>query len=233
MRYAVRLMLVSLLLASGANAQVWPRPGSGDLRFQTVDYRPDQVVQLRVAPGFQLGVEFVPDEHIESVAIGDSTGWQVTPNERGNHLFIKVSRLSSPTNMTVITRSRSYLFDLLPLAGPIPDMPYKVRFTYPDQGGDTKAAAVAPAPDSLYRLSGNRSLRPAAISDDGVRTYIQWAAEAPIPAVYTVDESGRERLINGMMREGVFVIDAVSARLIFRIDKRKAQADRQLRSKGK
>ena len=43
-------------------------------------YDPQQVVLLQVAAGYQLTLAFAPDERIESVAVGDSGAWQVTPN---------------------------------------------------------------------------------------------------------------------------------------------------------
>ena len=77
-----------------------------------------------------------------------------------------------------------------------------------------------------YRLSGARALRPSRISDDGIHTYIEWPREAALPAVYSLDERGQESLVNGMMRDDLFVIDAVVRRLVFRIDRDVARAER-------
>ena len=72
-----RFFLALALLAAPLAAQVQPRPAGGDPRIQVVDYNDDQVVQLQATPGYQLTVEFGPDEQIESVAVGDSAAWQV------------------------------------------------------------------------------------------------------------------------------------------------------------
>lgn len=224
------MILIGIALwAESANAQMRPQPGSGDPRFQTVEYRSEQVVQLQAAPGYQLSIEFAPDERIESVAVGDSGAWQVTPNRRGDHLFIKTIQPSVPTNMTVVTDARTYLFDLHPLDSPLPDMAYTVRFLYPRPEGVADGVPAASADvGAYYRVSGERTLRPSAISDDGVHTYIEWPANAAIPAVYMIDKRDRETLVNGMMRDGVFVIDAIAPRLVFRIDRRSARAVRKL-----
>ena len=37
------------------------------------------------------------------------------------------------------------------------------------------------------------------------------ARPASLPAVYALDEQGQERLVNGMMRDDLFVIDGVVA----------------------
>ena len=76
------LLAVVLALSASSALAVVPRPGPGDPRIHVVDYDPSDVVELRSALGFQLSVEFDPAEKIENVAIGDSLGWQVTPNRR-------------------------------------------------------------------------------------------------------------------------------------------------------
>ncbi len=211
-----------------AAAQVRPQPGPGDPRLQVIEYRSDQVVQLQAAPGYQLSVEFAPDERIESVAVGDSGAWQVTPNRRGDHLFIKPLQTGVSTNMTVVTDARSYIFDLVPLYAPSAGMAYTVRFSYPQPVQLTEAAPAAEAVEAHYVLSGDRSLRPSAMSDDGTHTYIEWPADAALPAIYTVDARGNEMLVNGMMRDGLFVVDAIANQIVFRIDARSARAVRKL-----
>jgi type IV secretion system protein VirB9 len=198
-----------------------PPPTLGS-RIQSIEYRSDQVIPIQVAPGYQLMVEFAADERIESVAVGDSSAWQVTPNHGGDRLFIKPLQSGLATNLTVVTSARTYTFDLNP--GSI-DAPYVLRFTYPGANETAEADPVG-AVEGRYRLSGARSLRPSRISDDGVHTYIEWPRESSIPAIYAVDERGEESIVNGMMRDDLFVIDAVVRRLVFRIDRHVARAER-------
>lgn len=166
-------------------------------------------------------VEFAADERIESVAVGDGGAWQVTPNRNGDRIFIKPLQ-SLATNLTVITSARTYTFDLNPGGSP---GPYVLRFSYPG-ADETAEADPAGEVEGRYRLSGSRSLRPSRISDDGVHTYIEWPRESAIPAVYSIDERGQEAIVNGMMRDDLFVIDAVARRLVFRIDRDVARAVR-------
>jgi type IV secretion system protein VirB9 len=222
------VLLAALLLAVGgpADAQVRPQPGAGDPRLQTVEYREGDVVLLELAPGYQMTIELAQDEQIENVALGDSAAWQVTPNRRGDRLFLKALQAGMPTNMTVITSSRLYAMELSPLSGPTAEMAYVVRYSYPEAAQE----AQEPEPVAVvgtYRLSGSRRLRPTSVVDDGVHTYIQWPRDVPLPAVYSVDEQGRESLINGMMRDDVFVIDEIVRRLVFRIDNATAGAVRR------
>jgi len=218
--------LLGLLLASPAVAQMRPEPGPGDPRIQSVLYDANQVVQIQAATGYQVTVEFAPDERIENVAVGDSGAWQITPNKRGDHLFIKALGQGVTTNLTVVTDARTYAFELSPLFGPLPTMAYTIRFRYATPAAVTVVPNDAAATSGRYKLSGDKALRPAAIDDDGVHTYIAWGPDQTLPAIFAIDDKGNEMLVNGMTREGRFVIDAVANKLVFRIDRQTATAVR-------
>lgn len=230
MRIAGALLgIVMLCVAAPGSSQVRPQPGTGDARIQLVDYRTDQVVLIEAAAGYQVSVELASDEQVQSVAVGDSAAWQVTANRAGNRLFLKPVQASGATNMTVVTNVRTYAFDLASQSAPMVGAPYTVRFRYPASA--VAAAGPDQAPSAMighYRVRGSSSLIPARIGDDGVRTYIDWPAKAGLPAVYVLGIDGRESLANGNMRDGLFVIDGIAQHLVFRIDKRKARADRML-----
>jgi len=125
-----------------------------------------------------------------------------------------------------------YNFELVPLAAPAGDMPYTVQFQYPqarpsEMDGQYVDVSAASRRLSQYRISGDRALRPLSVSDDGQRTYISWPRGAPIPAIYALDRSGHEILINGMMgMDDVYVVDGAPQRLAFRIDQSVAHAER-------
>lgn len=229
----MRLVLAALLMTSGlpATAQIAPRPGLGDDRLQTVDYDPVQVVQLRGAPGYQLTVELSPDEHVENVSLGDSSAWQVSANRSGDRLFIKPGQSSFATNMTVITNVRVYNFELVPLASPMPGMPFTVRFNYPARlaarAGPGEFVDVRKAHSRVYRyrISGAQVVRPGSITQDGQRTYVSWPKDRDLPATYEIGASGEEMLTNGMMHDDILVIDRVVTKMVFRRDRLMAKAE--------
>ena len=220
------LGLLLILCATGAEAQVRPQPSGGDPRMQIVDYQRDQVVQIEGAPGYQVLIALAPDEHIQNVALGDSGAWQAVASQSGNMLFVRPTQDGVSTNMTVITSARFYAFDLVPTSYGSP--PYEVRFNYPADadGGASSALDAMGEPVGNYRLSGTKALWPSAIHDDGTKTYIDWAAGTPLPAAFIIDEYGKERLANGNMRNGLYVIDGVNQQLVFRIDHKTARAKR-------
>lgn len=212
-------------LAPLALAQTAP-PAPGSAHVLTVEYVQDQAIPLQGALGYQIAIEFGGDERIENVALGDSGAWQVTANKRGDHLFVKPVQGGVSTNMVVVTDRRLYTFDLMPFAGPADQLIYAVRFHYPPPASSNGAGIGAVV--GYYHLSGDRAIRPSAISDDGVHTYMQWPASVALPAVYVLDGDGREMLANGAMRDGTYTIDSVAARLVFRRDARAAYAARRV-----
>jgi type IV secretion system protein VirB9 len=221
-----RWLAIALIFApAAALAQSALPPPPSNPRFQSVEYSPDTVFTLRAAPGYQVVVELAPDEHIENVAVGDSGAWQVTANRRGDRLFVKAVQQGVTTNMTVVTDARLYSFELVPLPGPTLDMAYALRFRYPDPSPDP-AATAAETETGRYKMRGSQALIPSGMHDDGTHTYIEWPPGRTLPAVYAVNDAGKETLVNGMMREGRMVIDSVQQKLIFRIDDRKATAVR-------
>lgn len=219
------LLAIALCGAAPLAAQVRPTPGTGDPHIQTVDYAPEQVVVLEGAPGYQITVELSPDEQVENVAVGDAGAWQVTANRRGDRLFVKSVMGGVPTNMTVITNVRVYAFELTGFTG-TGNLAYTVRFRYPPAAPHSEDDAPTADGDGRYRLRGARALRPSEISDDGTHTYIRWPRDRSLPAVFAIGDTGEEMLVNGMMREDLFVIDSVSRKLVFRIDDHKATATR-------
>ncbi len=228
-----------LLSAAPAFGQVQPQPTGGDPHLQAIDYDAARIVELRGAPGYQMMIELSPDEQVESVALGDSSAWQVSVNKEGDRLFLKPAQPDVSTNMTVVTSVRVYSFDLASLSGPASDMPYTVEFRYPAPKAapeDNQFVDVAAATRriSRYKVSGDRQLWPSGITNDGQHTLISWPRSAPIPAVYANDPDGRDVLVNGMMgTNDVYVIDGVPDRLTFRIDAEEAHAVRIIPKKKK
>lgn len=222
----LRLSLALVAAATPAISEIAPLPGSGDARLQSIDYNPGQVYLLHGAPGYQLTLELSPDEQVQNVAVGDSNSWQVSVNRRGDRLFVKPGQAPFASNMTVITNVRVYNFDLMPMPAPSSDMPYIVRFRYPEprpflgkgRQGEFVDVSAARQRASGYEVSGARVLRPSAISEDGQRTYVSWPKDRELPATYEVNDAGEEMLSNGMMRDDVLIIDRVVPRLVFRRD---------------
>lgn len=202
MRRALSILL--LLPLTGATA---PRPGPIDPHIQSILFDADQVVEIRGALGWQVMIEFGPDERIENVSIGDSLAWQVTPNKRARNLFLKPLIRNASTNMTVVTDHRQYSF-LLETGARSAFTPWVVRFDYPREIVAAIEEPPPPTPPQLnfaYSSRGDATLIPARVWDDGKMTYFEFGQANPIPAIFA--GSGKdETLTNSIIRGHVVVV---------------------------
>src|SRR5262245_43781194 len=105
--YALLLIaLCASITPIAAQALESASPMAVDQRIRTIRYAPDQVYRFLGHYGYQSIIEFSKDEIIETVSMGDSTGWQINPAK--NRIFLKPIAQNSLTNMTVITSARMY-----------------------------------------------------------------------------------------------------------------------------
>lgn len=228
------LGLAAALLAATAV----PMPAQADdPRLVERLYNADEVVRIEGRANVQATIRFGEGEHIENVAIGDSTAWQITPNRRADLLFIKPLADRATTNMTVVTDRRTYLFDLV--ASPAHKTPlYVLAFTYPEEPEDAqRAEGVAPAGPNAVELAaasdpyavvdpaelnfawdskGDAKLLPAQIYDDGEATFLTWASGTALPAILVKDHEGTEGPVNFAVRGDVIVVDGVPREIVLR-----------------
>jgi type IV secretion system protein VirB9 len=105
-----------------------------DSRIKTYIYNPNEIFLIVVHTGFQSHIEFAKGEIVETISMGDSYAWKITPLE--NRLFIKPMEKNIRTNMTILTNRRTYQFDIVArdLEGEDDkDLVYVVRFLYPSK----------------------------------------------------------------------------------------------------
>ncbi|MBQ9619919.1 MAG: TrbG/VirB9 family P-type conjugative transfer protein, partial [Neisseriaceae bacterium] len=69
----------------------------------------------------------------------------------------------------------------------------------------------------LYYGKGDKAIAPSAIWDDGRFTYIQYADNRDLPAVYKINPDGSEMLVNSHMEEDVIVVHETAPKLIIRL----------------
>ncbi len=228
------VFLASAVLATPALAQQDPR-------LVERLYDPTEVVRIEGKVNVQSTIRFGEGEQIENVAIGDSTAWQVTPNRRANLLFVKPLAPRAATNMTVVTNRHTYLFDLV--ANPAQRNPlYILTFTYPqellppeedaelassDPALQPNATELAAANDDLAVLdpadlnfdwarTGEPSLLPQEVYDNGEATFLTWPDGRALPAILLRDHDGDEGPVNYAVRGDVIVLDLVPGEIILR-----------------
>jgi type IV secretion system protein VirB9 len=107
-------------------------PLTTDNRIKTYIYSPNEIYLMVLHFGFQSHIEFAPGEEIQTISLGDSYAWEITP--LANRLFIKPMARNIRTNMTIITNKRTYQFDIVSEdaeSHETKDLVYVIRFYYP------------------------------------------------------------------------------------------------------
>ena len=202
-----------------------PPPDTSHVKV--VDYNEQAVVHLEGCVNFQTMITFGDDEHVQSVGVGDSGAWQVTPNKRGNLLFVKPISSFGFSNMTVVTDRRSYNFELRTESAEMcanGDVVYALRFNYgapavAAPSGPVDPNAFLPPPEkrnTAYTYSGSTELVPIRIFDDGTSTYMRWADGVTTPAIYALGTGNNESLVNYAARGDYLVVEQVAKGFVLR-----------------
>ncbi len=237
------LALAGSQLAYAQTAAV-PQPGPGDPRIKQFMYDPDAIVSVRGQLGYEMTIEFSPDERIENVSIGDSLSWQVTPNRKATLLFLKPMAKSNPTSMTVVTNARIYSFLLTAVESRNPNDPstmLRLRFLYPEPPPPLTALAPPPPPPPPppkpedfnfdYELKGQKNIHPVRVFDDGRVTYFQFDPRNAAPAVFVIGADGKEEMANTRIQGEYTIADFVAETFILRYGKTQAEAKNRQWSK--
>lgn len=232
MMRAVAAVMIACLAPHPAHAQELSGAETeqrADARIRIIPYSDDLIVPLRGHLGYQMLIEFDPNERIENVAIGDSLAWQVTPNRAATMLFVKPVVADAATNMVVVTSLRRYSFELRAreASGPSdPTIIYSVRFTYPETQVAEAPPPPPPPPQAInlnYTTRGADRFRNVRIFDDGDMTYFQFPEGAGVPAIFVVGENGEEELVNTQARPPYVVVDHIAREFVLRSGRHRAR----------
>ena len=133
MMIIARIFILIMSLLSSALLYSDDMSITTDSRIKTYIYNPNEIFLLITHYGFQSQIEFAKGEEIQTISLGDSYSWKITPLQ--NRIFIKPMERNIRTNMTVLTNKRSYQFDIVARDVEYDenpeDMVYLVKFYYP------------------------------------------------------------------------------------------------------
>jgi type IV secretion system protein VirB9 len=214
------MLVVPTAGQASESAQVAP-----NIRY--VEYNPDAIIRLTGHTGYQMMLEFEPGEKIETVGIGDSSGWQVTPNGAGTIMFLKPVGTPPTTNLSIITNQRRYNLELVARSGlrvPQSQIVYAVRFRYPPKPVVAEATATPPPliatpPEywnRAYSYDGAKGNVPEQVFDDGKSTYFRFATGASAPAIFSVTPDAGESIVNFAVRGPYTVVEQVAPQFVLR-----------------
>ena len=218
----------SLFLMIGAAALLphGPAMAQADGRIADIRPGPDTRWTLPTATRTAQTILFPDGEQILDVSITAPSAYRSGVTATGDSLILVPSSEIEAAEMIVETDVAIYEFNLVPVSST--EAPLVIHVAQSDSELFPGTAEQEVPPDTgQYRLSGDRILRPSAISDDGSKTYIRWLDDQAMPAVFGIGPSGDEEMVEGHMRGDVFTIDRVYSELVFRIDREKAVAKRR------
>jgi len=212
------LVVLSSLAAGFAIAASHPHRIAADSHIKVVQYDPNNVVQLNGQYGYQTQITFAPNEVVQNVSLGDSMAWQAVPV--ANNLFIKPVA-ASKTNMTVLTNTNSYNFQLdSQRQDGAPT--YKLQFVYTQGGFNASGQSNAVAtfePDKLnwkYSYTGDDNLAPVSVFDNSQFTFFKFKNSGKLPSVFIVDQHRNETLVNYHMQGEYLVVNTVAKQFTLR-----------------
>lgn len=230
-QFCATVLLCLMMTTLTLKASQQPRFLGTEKKFRSYIYNPNDVYYYLGHYTYQGFIEFEEGETISTISMGNPSLWLF--EHLANRLFLKpVGEDNSETNMTVITNKKIYHFELAAKEAKgikDKDLIFVVKFAYPDEKDknlvEFPKVAVSDEPDmrnlSLYNFNyqytGEPSIAPLKVFDNGEFTYFQFTKKnAEIPAIFTVDSSGFESLINFRSAGDYIIVERVSAQYTLR-----------------
>lgn len=228
---AIALFFLLLFIPNGWSVQL-PRIIGPEKRFRVYVYNPNEVYRYVGHYLSQSYIEFEKGETIKTIVMGDTTAWQTTVME--NKLFLKPVLNFANTNMTVMTNKRTYHFELdaVEMASVLEDdVLFYIKFMYPEAGdknimvfdtrehrSDMPDLRNPEAYNFNYEYSGSENIAPTKVFDDDTFTYIEFADKNSyeMPAIYAVDSSGYEMMVNYRIVDSYIVVEQVASQFTLR-----------------
>lgn len=225
------IFLIIFLFSSNAFAVQLPRIIGSEKRFRAYIYNPNDVYRYVGHYLSQSYIEFEQGETVQTISMGDTTSWQTVVMD--NKLFLKPILDFANTNMTVMTNKRTYHFELDAVEAASvteDDVLFYVKFMYPEEEDKnivtfnvTKNRSDMPDLRNLdlynfdYEFSGSDNIAPVKVFDDGDFTYLEFTEDNyEMPAVYAVDSSGYENLVNSRIVDKYLVIEQIASQFTLR-----------------
>lgn len=207
-----------------------PKQYGTEKRFRAWTYHPNGVYYFEGHHMYPTYIEFSQTETINTIYSPKPNAWQFVPVK--NRLFIKPLIEDADTTLTVMTNERDYFFILHAKepSGPFdPDIAFFVKFKYPyktkeiGQGTGSEDSIIQFTQTKLpdlskpelfnfnYTVSGDNEITPIKIFDDGKFTYLEFKDGHVIPAIFSVDITGLEAIVNFRILGPYLAIEGISS----------------------
>ncbi len=205
-----------------------PQGLSTDGRIKVIAFDQNNVVNVNL--NLMTATQFIlnEDEHVLDVQTGDAVAWIFdNKNVPANMFFLKPTIANSNTNATVVTDKRMYYFHLYSAAeNDANSSTYVVRFIYPDEEKarmlreEMATLNLSKDPNAYnwnYSYSGDKTILPLHVFDDGTFTYMQLRPNQAVPAVFAVDNTrGEESVVNTRKQGDYLVVERIAPQFTLR-----------------
>ncbi|MDA9231489.1 TrbG/VirB9 family P-type conjugative transfer protein [Rickettsiales bacterium] len=223
-------LLFTCLISFNANSSQLPRYLGSEKKFRAYIYNPNDVYRYVGHYTYQGFIEFGASETISTISMGDPSLWLF--EHLGNRLFLKPIAQNPDTNMTIITNEKVYHFELTAKTATgidDQDLIFVAKFIYPDEE-DKNIMQFAKKPKSdepdmrdlsiynfNYEFTGEPNIAPIKVFDNNIFTYMQFSNNnTDLPAIFSVDSSGFEELVNFRVAGDYVVVERVSSQFTLR-----------------
>ncbi len=238
------ILLFVLITPALTRSEMVPNKGKYDARVRIVNYNPENVIKILTFYGVSTHIQFGDGEDVKYFAAGDDKAWRIVSKE--NNLFIKPTSEKADTNVTVITKKRTYQFALVVDKKSIRDekawssqnLIYSLSFRYPQEEAaktleeekrakekaayleiqaKLKAKKYDEKANFNYWVAGSEEISPTTAYDNGSFIFLTFSNNRDMPAIYSVDENEKEALINTNVINGnTIVVQRMVKKLMLR-----------------
>lgn len=227
----------------GDNTDVMPTVNS--TRLVTFRYTDDRSFLIRALAGAQVNIEVPEGERVQGFYLSDTDGWEFHVTGDDRRILLKPLVEGRVNTGTLITNERSY--ELTIASVPLGETWFqRVRWEIPNThqvtGHYWRGARAAGAAGSLesdgrpqldpgslnfgYRVKGRGDFVPAAVFDDGTRTWLRFDGVQDLPAIFA--KHGRELEVVDYSVQGQYVVvPMIAPEFVLRLRRQEVTVERR------
>jgi len=244
----ITLSAIALLFSLGAHAEATLFSLPTDNRMGEFVYDKNNVYTVLCQELKPTDIEVGEDEVIEGKAIGDSVLFKV--EEAGSHhIFVRPQKADIETSMTILTDKRAYQITLR--SGPDGGKwNQHVAWSYPDIEANKifKARKVEKAKaveqqgleqaviskdvnvdglNSNYTITGEESIKPLYVLDNGERTWIKLKKTPELAALYIEQADGKFAMVDYFgPKNGYLIVQRTANKFVLKLDDKEVHISR-------
>ena len=189
-------------------------------------YAPNQLYRIYCRAGYLTDLALKKGETITFVGGGDTSAWAVekTTVDGVPHIYIKPTVATNTTNLIITTNKRSYqlILNTSDWYNPM------VTWTYGQEEQSAinlveKQSTISEIKGNVeslnfnYKISGQSSVKPVAIFDDGEKTILKFdKIPKRLPSLF-IRSKGKIIMANYKIRDNCYIVDTVADEIELRV----------------